>query len=91
MGYLDSSGDPSVEKADLTLLILPQWPMVYRSMAIGTESHGVAGGSSALILYLKLLILLYFLIYSSATPCYPPRPWLAYARGYANLIDETLP
>ena len=41
--------------------LAPFWPW----------SRGVAGGSSDLVLYFKLLIYIYFLIFFSATPCYP--------------------
>jgi hypothetical protein len=51
----------------------------------------VAGGSSALILCLKLLILHCLLIFSSATPCYPPHDHGWPGVKFANLLDDTRP
>jgi hypothetical protein len=57
---------------------------------MGPGQWGVAGGSRPQILYFKLLILRTFLMFSSATPCYPHDHGWPTAE-YANLVDETLP
>ena len=40
-------------------------------MATGPRLAGVAGGSRHLVLYFKLLIYIHFLMFFSATLCYP--------------------